>query len=396
MSVRSARKCSWRGRWLGGGVFLLALVGISACPPEPEGEVPDPVPSEVDCESIYMRPGHGETFYENNPTYLDRTDDTSSWTFSTPEAEGMDPAILAEGVRELEESPSLFGFILIRHDAIVLERYFNGSGPHQSNNVHSASKSILSALVGIALREGFLSSLDEAVASILPEYFRGENDDFVKKQISLFHLLTMTTGLFWVEDETEYEIEETEDWIASILAQPMVHLPGRTFNYSTGASHVTSALLTRATGMDTCTFAHRYLFGHLGITAEHWGRDPQGYFSGGYNLYLTARELAKFGLLYLHEGRWEALQVVPESWVTDSLTRQTGVDIQYDYGFYWWLTRVQGYDLSTAWGYGGQFIHLLPELDIVVVFTANTRNEYDELDSIRFIRNHILPAVETE
>src|SRR5262249_23711576 len=135
----------------------------------------------------------------------------------------------------------------------------------------------------------------------------------------------------WSEDTTENEIQTTPDWIAAILGLPMADTPGATFNYSTGNAHLNSAVLTAAAHTTACEFIHTNLLAPMGIVAEHWGRDPQGYFSGGYNLYLTPRELAKFGLLYLHGGNWHGQQLVPSAWVTASMTAQTDAGAPYSY-----------------------------------------------------------------
>ena len=162
------------------------------------------------------------------------------------------------------------------------------------------------------------------MAHYLPEYFG--NAPAGKKKITLRHLLTMRSGLEWTEDSTEDQVEKAPDWVQAILGRPLASAPGTAYNYSSGNTHVVSAVLQKATGMSTCQFARRYLFGPMGITAEHWGRDPRGVFSGGYNLYLTPRELAKFGLLYLHGGKWNGRQLVPPDAVRAAQTRTSQVD----------------------------------------------------------------------
>ncbi|MCK4794344.1 MAG: serine hydrolase [Desulfobacteraceae bacterium] len=336
---------------------------------------------------------YAHTWYEDNPTYFDSRDDTASWDFSTPEAQGMDSQILEAGVVELESEPYLFSLLIIRHNNIVFERYFNGSAANHSNNIHSASKSMLSALVGIAIREGYIDSVDEKVSDILPEYFP-VNDE--KRNITLHHLMTMSAGLSWSEDRTEYAIEGTDDWVQGVLERRLLYTPGEHFNYSTGLAHVMSAVITRATGMSTYEFARQYLFEPIGITVEHWGRDPQGIYSGGYNLYMTPREMAKFGLLYLYNGLWDDEQIVPQWMVDNSVEPYFVIDGLSDYGYYWWLLQINGYETYEAWGWGGQFIYVIPELDLVWVTTADTwnNNRGEEIDAVGFISNVIIPAFE--
>jgi len=348
-------------------------------------------PVQVDCEAIFDRPGLGETFYEDNPTYIDDRE-LPEWRLSAPSDVGIDEDALDAGAAELAQSPALLSLLVVRDDALVFERYYNGSDASHSNNIHSASKSILSAVFGIALADGTIASLDAPLADYLPEYIAAGSDT---AEITLRHVLTMSSGLEWTEDDTEYSvIEPSDDWVEAILGQPMTGTPGVDFNYSSGMSHVLSAVLTRATGTSTCAYAHEKLLAPLGIGAEHWGRDPSGVFAGGYNLYMTPRELARFGLLFLHDGDWEGDQLVPASWVQQSIEPQLPAEDGYDYGYYWWLLSDGAQDIAIAWGFGGQFVYLVPALDLMVVMTADTAADHAELEGERFLFDHLLPAVQ--
>lgn len=373
-------------------LFIICLPN-TANPQSPAAQYQPSREREVDCETIWWRPGHGKTFYESNPTYYDDYDDTSDWDFSTPEEQGMNCEILEMGLAELESSPYLFSILIIRNNTIVVEAFYNGSNFYHSNNIHSASKSMLPAMVGIAIREGYIDSVHQKVADFLPEYFPSVG---LKRDISLHDLMTVSAGLWWVEDRSEYWVEKTNNWVRTILRFPLVHFPGTTFNYSTGVTHVISAVIASATGMSTCEFAHQYLFLPIGITAEHWGRDLQAVYSGGYNLYMTPREMAKFGLLYLHNGEWEGQQIVPQWMIAESLQAHMHVDPVYNYGYNWWLRQISGYDMYLAWGFGGQYIYVIPELDLVFVTTADTKNNPDgiEINEERFIRRYIIPSIE--
>ncbi len=347
----------------------------------------------VICRSISRTSGKAETFYECNPTYVDPNHDSKAWRFSSPAAQGMDPAMLKNGLRGLSREKSLLSVLVIRNNRMVAEQYFHGGGVRKSNNVHSASKSMIQALAGIAVAKGFMGSLDDKVSKYLPEYIPGTSAR--KHQISLRDLLTMSSGLAWQEDDTEYKIQEKPDWVKAILDQPLQHGPGRVFNYSTGNTHVLSAVLQRATGMSTCDFAARYLFGMIGITVEHWGRDPQGVCSGGYNVYMTSRELAKFGLLYLNGGAWQGRQVVPPATVQQARQRIWQVDEDFGYSQGWWTRRIAGHDIHLAWGYGGQFIYVIPDVNMVLVTTGDTRDGHSikETDLRQFIENSLLPSI---
>ena len=381
-----------RLRYGRGIVFFLGLLLfiLSACNSAPTILDAGAATSAADCERIAQRADGGQTFYEPNPTYLDPAPDTF-WTVSTPEEQGLDSRVLNSGLEAMAKEHSLFSILLIRHGVIVAERYYNGSAPNHSNNIHSASKSILPMLVGIAIRQGKISGLDQPIAELLPARYALTGE---KRDITVRHLLTMSAGLDWTENWTEFWIEEEPDWVGAILALKQVESPGTAFNYSSGMTHVLSALLTEATGMSTCRFAMQYLFEPLGVTVEHWGRDPQGIYSGGYNLYLTPREMAKLGLLQLQDGRWGGQQIVPQ-WVATQSVQEVWREDDYAYGMLWWRQKIKGYDALIAWGYGGQFIYLIPELDMLLVVTENTADDHlnKEIDPAGFIKTYVLPAL---
>ena len=373
-------------------IFQLVFACGDAQPLIPPEDQPPP-DYKTYCDSIGIRADGGSGFYEDNPTYFDYRDDTGDWAFSNPSSEGMNDSILTAGFKTLGSSPSIFSMIVIRRGKIIKEQYFNGCDSRASNNVHSSSKSILGALTGIAIAKGFIESEETKLSSILPEYFTSLEDPR-KDEIRIKHLLTMSAGLYWEEDYTEYEIEEDTNWAASILNQPLNFAPGTAFNYSTGLTHVLSAAIQRAAGVSLCEFANIYLFEDLEIDAEHWGRDPKGVFSGGYNFYATARELAKFGLLYLNGGKYNGKQLVPQDWVEKSLQNKIADDEVYSYGYLWWLRKISGYKAAIAWGYGGQFAYLLPEADLLVVSTANTKDYFEEFDINSFVEDYVIPAIE--
>ena len=379
----------WRKGVVAAGVVLVSLMTLSSG----RDSVTVRRWLSVACRSITGTSAKAGTFYECNPTYVDPKDDSKAWRFSSPAEQGMDPATLENGLRGLSREKSMLSVLVIRNNRMVAERYFHGGGVRTSNNVHSASKSMIQALVGIAVAKGFIGGLDDKVSKYLPEYFPGTNAR--KRQISLRDLLTMSSGLAWQEDDTEYMIQERTDWVKAILDQPLRRGPGTVFNYSSGNTHVLSAVLQRATGMSTCEFAARYLFGRIGITVEHWGRDPQGVCSGGYNVYLTSRELAKFGLLYLDRGAWQGQQIVPAAAVEQASQRIWQVDEDFGYSQGWWTRRIAGHDMYLAWGYGGQFIYVIPDVNVVLVTTGDTRDGHvsQDIDLREFIEKSLLPSI---
>ena len=183
-------------------------------------------------------------FYQRGNAPDDLTDD-GYWRTSTLSEQGIDPALIADGLARLAESPTRLSLILMRNGYIVYEQYYNGSHAADSNNIASVSKSILSALVGIAFDLGFFLTVEDRVADYLPEYF-ADADDPRLLDLRLRHLLTMTHGLAWQENESERALSRSDDWVADILSLPLSNEPGTLFHYSTGASHLMSAVLTEA------------------------------------------------------------------------------------------------------------------------------------------------------
>ncbi len=347
----------------------------------------------VDCDTIWQTPAHGE-WYDWTPTYTDPYDDTADWRFSSPEQQGMDSQTIANGVASVSGDSDLRSIIVVRNDTIVHEEYFHGGTRFEANNIHSASKSILSALLGIAIDEGYISGVDQTISSIMPQYFSSYPGPDDRRDITVRHLMTMTAGLDWVEDNTEYTFGPSDNWVQKILDRGLDYSPGTTYEYSTGVAHLASAVITNATGMSTCEYAHTRLFEPLNINAEHWGKDPQGIFSGGYNVYLTPREMAQFGLLFLNDGKLNGQQIIPAAFVAESLSDQVRESAAYDYGYYWWKRELAGYDTAIAWGWGGQFIYIVPDLDLMLVSTSDTSTNGNEINAERLLRQYIIPAVE--
>jgi CubicO group peptidase (beta-lactamase class C family) len=365
--------------------------GDAAPEPSQDGAVDGTPPAAFDCSAIQGALSTNR-FYEDNPTYTDPVDDSASWTLSTPEAQSLDTTGLEQASTALANRAFTSSFLVIRHDALVFERYYHGSAKNLSNNVHSASKSIWGAAIGIAINQGLIPSADATIASILPARYASAMSSETKK-VTLRNLITMTSGLDWSEDTTESQIQRTPDWITAILKLQNVETPGTTFNYSTGDAHLASAVLTSAVQGTACEFIHKNLLVPLGVVAEHWGRDPQGYFSGGYNLYLTPRELAKLGLLYLHGGSWHGTQLVPAAWVEASMTNQVDAGDPYSYGYDFWLRDIAGHHVAMAWGFGGQMIYIIKDLDMVVVMTTNTHDfTQDSFDGTSVIENNVIPS----
>ena len=270
-----------------------------------------------------------------------------------------------------EEMPYLRSVLVIRHGNLLVEWYFNDGTRTAAFHIHSASKSFMSALIGIAFREELLQSLDEKLIDFFPEYFNPSLDPR-KQNITIKHLLTMTAGFNFSESTDEWIAYSTSDnWVKYAIELPLMHGPGEDWHYSTVQTNLLSAILTRAADRSTRDFAEEYLFGPLGISISHWHQDPQGYYTGGHEMYFVPRDMARLGYLYLNNGSIDGEQIIPSSWVQDSwFTHSEEIYPGVGYGYQWWLEQLVGYDAFAALGLGGQFIYCIPELDLVVVTTA--------------------------
>ncbi len=296
-----------------------------------------------------------------------------------------------------EQSDPLNGLIIAHEDTILAEYFFRGMEPNRQINVKSVSKSLLSALVGIALEKGYLDSLEQRVSDLLPTYFQ-DNGDPKKREITLEHLITMSSGLEGTSFRNYNPWILSRNWIRYALTQPMETAPGTRLEYSTGNFHLLSVILTERSGMSTLEFARRFLFGSMGIPLRPWDRDPQGYYLGGNNMHLSPREMLAIGQLYLHGGMHNGTQILSPEWIDASLdTHVRSYRSRRGYGYGWWVRWSSGYDVYYAVGYGGQYIFLVPELDLAVVMTSSLvsqpRRRNHNRSLYNFFSSTIVPAV---
>ena len=337
-------------------------------------------------------------FYPADAIYVDTS--PIAWETAAPGEMGLDAARLEAAADEAGLSDNLASMLVIRHGKLVFERYFNGSDGSQANNVHSLSKSILSVVTGIAISEGLLD-LDASIADILPPDLVGANGD-----LTVRNLLTMSGGLELKEDEGEYDWEYTEEEgepsiVRAVLERPRIAAPGEEFAYSTGLTQVLSAVITESAGGSSCDFAYDRLFAPLGIDVDYWHVHPDGYHAGGDSMFLTPREVARFGQLVLQGGAWEGEQLVPAEWLAESLEAVWDLECRpwgSGYGYLWWLEEVGGNQVWTASGYGGQDLHIVPDLDLVLVLTHDLAAEEAAADlevvpSLAMLHDYIFPAV---
>ena len=305
--------------------------------------------------------------------------------------------LLDSAYRRAAALPRLRSLLVARDGRLVRERYFHGASRDRAHNVKSAAKSIVSALVGIAIEQQRIGSVRQPIGP----YFQSElaaPEEQRKRAITIEDLLTMRSGLETTSFYSYGAWVNSRNWVRFALARPLIGAPGGEMIYSTGSSHLLSAILTRVTGMSTWQYATRYLARPLGITLPQWQRDPQGIYFGGNDMYLTPRAMLAFGNLYLRHGRSaEGQQIVPAWWVDSSFVRRTRSGWSgNDYGYGWWSRQLGGQDTHFAWGYGGQMIFVVPSLELTVVMTSDPESrshEGEHLDALYDLMDrYIVPA----
>jgi CubicO group peptidase (beta-lactamase class C family) len=281
--------------------------------------------------------------------------------------------------------PRLRSLLVSRRGERLFERSYNGARLDGPANIKSASKSVISALVGVAIDRGLIPGVQTPIATYFPELRQAA--DARKREITVEHLLTMRSGLEGTSNRNYGAWVTSRNWVSHALARPMFADPGEEMEYSTGNSHLLSAILTKATATSTWQFANETLARPLGFTLAQWARDPQGIFFGGNDMLLTPRQMLAFGELYLNRGLAGGRQLVPAAWVQASCEGRArnrrpgnpafdaanGFDPLRDrkYGYGWWVYDILGFDTCFAWGYGGQYIFVVPTLDLVIVTTSS-------------------------
>ncbi len=291
--------------------------------------------------------------------------------------------------------PQMHGLLVSSRGQMVLEYYARGYSAGRLANIKSASKSIIATLVGIAIERKLIAGVREPVARWLPELRR--DADPRRQAITIEDLLTMRSGLESTSGGNYGPWVASRNWVRYALERPMVSDPGTSMEYSTGTSHILSAILTKASGKSTHRFATEVLARPLGITLAPWPRDPQGIYFGGNEMLMTPRQMIAFGEMWLNRGRAKGAQVVPAAWVETSCQPRTRSrwDPDREYGYGWWSQTFNGHRACFAWGFGGQYIFVFRELDLVVVVTSVTTVSDERRDYRRqvfeLLETHILP-----
>ena len=294
----------------------------------------------------------------------------NDWEFDIPENRGMNSEILSQ-LHTAAAKTDINAIVTTKNGVIIDEYYKDEYDETSVFRLASCSKSFTGALIGIAIEQGYISGVEAKLSEFLPKIGNG------KQEITIKHLLTNTSGIEWYEwsGGTSFrEFTRSENWVEYVLEKPMVAQPGTYFSYTTGGSHLLAAALEKATGKTAFEFGKENLFEPLGMDSVEWRSDPQGITDGGNGISMTVRDAAKFGQLYLNAGKWRDEQIISADWVEDSIiTQDAGPGGRSGtYGYQWWLRPFGAaeYDTYYAMGHGGQFIFVVPELELVTVMAC--------------------------
>lgn len=351
------------------------------------------------------------------------------WKTAAADSAGVDSNQLLNLTRSMRAWPELgvHAILIERNGKLIYEEYFDGFDERwgiplgrvtmtaeSKHDLRSVTKSVVSALVGIAHGEGAIPSLDQPLIRWFPEYPELDKPEY--RRVTVAHALSMTSGFQWNEnvpynDPRNDEIRMTRDAqpLRYALSRPFAFDPGAEFNYNGGLTQVLAAVLERATKMSLEDYARTKLFAPLGITDVEWIGDLAGMPAAASGLRLRARDLAKFGSLFLHDGKWNGKQVIPKNWVELSTRRhfrfrpRAGIDAggEFGYGYFWWYNCYPSsaglIEARTAVGNGQQRVFVLPGLDMVVTIFAGRYNDFTTGATLgrTILLNHVIPAVKT-
>ena len=313
-------------------------------------------------------------------------------------ATGLDAMIMASMVAAAEELPRLRGMLVLRDGETLAEHRFNGGPPlDRPVNIKSASKTVLSILAGIAIERGVLQGVDQSVVSVLASDAPA-NPDPRLSTVTVGHLLSMRAGLERTSGEYYGRWVTSPNWVRFALSRPFADEPGGQMLYSTGSSHLLSAMLTRASGRSTHALAQDWLAAPLDIEIPQWPRDPQGVYFGGNDMLMSPEGLAQIGELYRNGGRAGEAQIVPQHWIEESWTPRTSSPWSGDaYGYGWFMSEVRGHPVRYGRGYGGQMLYVVPDLGLTVVMTSDPAGDRDSphVQALhRLLADGIIPAAE--
>ena len=308
------------------------------------------------------------------------------------------PTDLFEPLLERAEELDPLNSLIIQHRGeIVAEKYYRGMKADRSVNMKSVSKTLLSPLIGIAIRDSLIEGPHQNLSALLPEYF-AEIEDAHRRKISLHHVLSMTTGLEGTSFGNYGAWVNSADWVKHALNRPVVCEIATCMTYSTGNTHLLSVILSNVSQKDLRAYARETFYGKLGIPLYKWDQDPQGNYMGGNNMALRPRDMLRFAEVFLNEGRYNGEQLVPSAWIEASWKARTVSPWNgHQYGYLWWSRTFSGALTHFAWGYGGQYIFIVPQFELIVIVTSSLTNRPRGVNHneaiLEFLAQDIIPAI---
>jgi CubicO group peptidase (beta-lactamase class C family) len=345
---------------------------------------------------------YGQSVYE----YRQPKELGDGWNTNDLKSQGVDSTFIYKFFNQIKGSKhKLHSVLLVKNDQLILEEYFNGHSVNLKHDLRSATKSIRSILMGIAIDKGFINDINDPISNYLKYPVPKKNLDSRKKKITIKHLLTMSSGLDcndWDKNSKgqEDKVYRKNDWLQYTLDLPMVNEPGEVSNYCSMGEVLIAEIISQSSGMTIDKFAEEYLFNPLGIQNLNWGHtSDKDIIPSGKRLYMTSRDLAKIGQLILNTGKWNEKQIVSEKWVEESTTPKTKIT-GVDYGFLWWYIPFKVNEKiivsKTATGNGGQYIMVVPEMDLVAIFTGGAYNSQEDKLPFAIIKDVFLPSFNIE
>ncbi len=342
-----------------------------------------------------------ETSTNNSSLFANYT--PYEWETDIPQNHGFDPEKLELAVGEALLKEYIHSLLIVKDGKLVLEEYFDGYEMEEPHIVRSVSKSFLSVLVGFALVDGSIKSLDDSIHSYIPDLLTDESNTKLKK-ITIRNLLEMKAGIKR-DHEFYMEVVNSSNWINTILEEDLVCDPGAEYHYSTASTHLLAVVLSRAIDGDLEEYLYEKLLDPMNIEIAEWEKDPQGNYFGGNNMHFVPRDLALFGQVVLDNGSLNGEQIISAEWLEKSFVNSRneknltwGELNNIGYGYLWWLGELGGYNVRMAIGHGGQFIIIFPEFRLVIVTTSEAYIYWDKADQqergvLKLVHDFIIPAL---
>ncbi len=313
---------------------------------------------------------------------------TEDWQTSPPEEQGMDSShfeAMEEYLIDYALEEALRASLIIHNGYIVYEKYANDDNEMTQYNLRDGAKTITSCIVGAAIREGHISSVNDYVL----DYFHDwaiDNSDVNKENMRIEHLLTMTSGLNTEIGNLGFG---APSWVSAFLDTPMAYEPGTVWDFFGGCTHILSAIINKTTNMSMLDFATAFLFDLIGMGEVEWQSDPEGYTDGASNVYMSARDVAKLAFLYLNGGEWEGQQILPAEYVEASTETYIEAEHGYEFGYQWWIIpEFRGYSI---FGAARNRVFVIPEQNLIAVFCCGAFG--GSVDYMHLMETYILPAI---